>query len=664
MKDKPAGAFSARVKQIGQTLYASVKGYVLTARSEAAGLAALKTLFTSGPLFWPGLAVLIASVLATAYLALQRQGLPLLMLELWEGEKLSLPAPALWLALPVIACAWAYLLAGAARRGPVAYALAALYVGYFGLMPGLACGRFLWFALVPIWLLLQGTWVASSRPGFWRWPSLLALSLLAGLLTYKPLGFKAILAGGWGQFALGLLWFALAANPWVLKPRRFRFGLSLGLNLAVFLLFYGLVLWKSPPGAVAELTFLSLHDLLGVVGLFWYWLGLDLFNSAQGLADWVTDTAARLLPGRALRGIIFGLWAVWLALAYLKGHMPPPWLLEAVYQLPLGPKLLALYQRWQPSFSLATVLRYDLYVTAALVLVALVLGIWRKLSSERLQTLFDLSLLGLLILWGGVNLYLAVDSGLGEEGRSFWSLLLYVGGMFWQILMNSADLIAGGLTRRSLFSGFLLCVAGIALLELSAGYSYFNKTVYINTFAGALYLGLPYMLYTFLYRQRRYTPVAPAHLLLLFALGLLSAIPALLWGRWFLAPALWLALLGATVWRLGRWDDPLDGVVYGVALALGFTVQYTHPILIPVPSYIAALQALWQVQETYMQQLIWPWQPAWWAIFLGTGLAGGILGWFCGRARAATGRRRAAWLALGLAAGVGAALVAAVLAQA
>ncbi|MGB9578492.1 MAG: hypothetical protein ACPL3S_04405, partial [Halothiobacillaceae bacterium] len=291
-------------KRLGQALYASAKEYVLTARSEAAGLAALKALFTGGPLFWPGLAVLIAGVVATAYLTLQRQAFPLLQFALWEGEAISLPTPALWLALPLATFAWAYLLAGAARSGPLVYTVMAAYVGYFGLTPGLACAKFLWFALVPAWLLLQGAWAASSRRGFWRWPLLLALSLLAGLLTYQPFRFKTVLAGGWGQAALGLIWFAAVAVPVALRARRFHFGLALGLNVVIFLLFYGLVLWRSPQGAVVELTFLSFHSLLGAVSLFWYWLGLDIFNDAQGAADWVTDTAARLLPPKVLRGLI------------------------------------------------------------------------------------------------------------------------------------------------------------------------------------------------------------------------------------------------------------------------------------------------------------------------------------------------------------------------
>ena len=219
--------------------------------------------------------------------------------------------------------------------------------------------------------------------------------------------------------------------------------------------------------------------------------------------------------------------------------------------------------------------------------------------------------------------------------------------MFWEILQVASGVFSGERERSLLFLGLLLLLGGISLLELSAGYPRFEQELGLNSFLGVLYLGLPYLLYTSLYQQQHYTPVSSKHLLLLFPVGMLSAIPSLLWGRILLAPLLWLIALLATVWRWGRWDDLWDGVVYTVALALGFVTFYTDPILIPVPSFTRLLSGFLEVQTRYAGHVIWPWEARWWWVFMGAIGAAVILGYLLAQAHMARHRARTLFLILG-----------------
>ena len=163
------------MSRLGKAVYTPAREYVRIVRggSEGAGLSTLKTFISGGPFFWLGLAVLVLSLLATAYLGLQGHRFPAVRAELWAGEAVEIALLALWASLLVMAFGWAYLLNGAARYGLGAYVVAAAYVTYFGVIPGVIRADALWFLAVPLWLLVQAAWLASGRGGLWRYPLLL-----------------------------------------------------------------------------------------------------------------------------------------------------------------------------------------------------------------------------------------------------------------------------------------------------------------------------------------------------------------------------------------------------------------------------------------------------------------------------------------------------------
>nr|MBC7244402.1 hypothetical protein [Chloroflexota bacterium] len=155
-------------------------------------------------------------------------------------------------------------------------------------------------------------------------PLLLLLSFLVDLLSYPSLCLKAILLGTPGRLILTGVYFILVANPLVLKARTFKPTIAFAATLALFLSLYALSLQCSPAEEVFAYTFLAFHDLLGLVSLFWIWMGLDLFTSAQKLTDWCAEQVKTLMPRKILGTILFALLVLWVIIAYLLVHGPTP----------------------------------------------------------------------------------------------------------------------------------------------------------------------------------------------------------------------------------------------------------------------------------------------------------------------------------------------------
>jgi len=623
-----------RLARVRHAVADSAKHYVLDVRGETAAFAVLKTLLQSGPRYWLALAVLLSTLILTAVLRIESDSLALISVEIWSEQVVALPPTALWGASLALALGWSYLAAGAAAHGPWLYLPATLYISTFGLMPGISHATEPWFLILPTWMLLQGIWVALEHHSRWGLLVCAILSLQNGLMARACTDLSPSLSPALQTALLTLPFLLVTLLAWVAQLRgrrapRFSLGWAWGINLALWLGFYLLVGLSTEPTLWLEGSFVGAHGLLGLVGLYWFWLGLDLFGGAQDLVDWLLDSARALLALKPLLRLVLALWIIWIAAAYLIAYPLPLWLLMALDRSSLGQRLLGIYANWYPSDLLATVMSVDIFPTAALCLWALILWCRKRLTEQRLTQLFGISLLILLLLWGGFGLFYAF----GEPDATpsgFWPLLIYLAGMFWQVLQCSDFWIEGGERRRLIYVGLLLGLAGITLVEIVSRLPLFEQELAVNTVNGVLFLGLPMMAYAALYGQEGYTPVASRDLLLLFGLGMLSAVPPLLGAPMWLAPLLWLAAILTTVWRWGRWDDRVDGLCYGLALGLGFAAFYGHPLQVPVPMLLYLLWPSGPWNAIPEATVIWPWDWRWWPLTLGAALAAALTGWLLG----------------------------------
>jgi len=637
-------------------LYAAARDLVVMGvRGEASGLATVRVIWQGGPLNWLGLAALGLGIAATVYLVLHGQALPHLQAELWEGEVVAAPAGALGPSLLLFAIGWAYLIVGSLALGLGAYVMVAAYATYYCLPVGFGLQGTPWMALLPIWLLFLGGRLASSRPGRWRLPLLGALSLLVGMFLYPVVRLKALVPLPWGFFVMGGLCLAVVANPWALRPRPLRPAMAFGGSLAVLVALFVAALVQSPSEEVFGNAFLAIHDLLGSVALFWYWMGLDLFGGARGLANWVAGALKALLPERALALGIWGLWMLWGACAYGVVHrpVPPLVLIQFLLHYDWGRTFLQAYAASWPSDPLMWTLDYHLYLTLAIIALAVTLALFRRLMTHRLLGLLGLFVFSFLCIYSYFGLAHSFQRDETGSALGFWPLVAFVGGMSWQVLKAGSSLAAGERWRPWLFEGFLVVFGGISLLELAAGYRIFEEELSLNTYLGALYLGLPYLLYTYVYERQHHARIRPRQLLLLFGLGLVSAIPCLVWGHIIVAPLLWWPAVVVALWRQGGEGERWDGLVAGVTLALGFVVFYARPVLIPVPVFVGLVRRFMEAQIRYTANVIWPWEGRWWWILLAALGAAAIQGLLLGQARVSQGWRRSLWLALGLVLSVG-----------
>src|SRR5215831_10010883 len=161
----------------------------------------------------------------------------------------------------------------------------------------------------------------------------------------------------------------------------------------------------------------------------------------------------------------------------------------------------------------------------------------------------------------------------------------------------------------------------------------------------------PLGLCTFFYLQDRWEPEPHGHVAAAFGLGLLAVAPAILFAQlleralpalaanplsdaFLLAggveEAVKLAVLLLTAYTWDEFDEPYDGIVYAVALALGFATTENLLYVARGGVVVAALRALFTVP--------------------GHALVGATVGYYAGRAKFAPTRPTAALLiALGFA---------------
>ena len=588
---------------------------------EAYGFALLRGLWQDGWLGKIALFGLTASlVLASSLLGQSGAGF---------SDNLSLG-----LTLLIYSLAWAFALTAGMLLPLYGLVILASYMLFYGLIMGGSLAGTLPFCLPALWALFLGWRAACTAPSRWRRLWLLLLCLASANLCYGAFGFNRLLPLSFnlpGRILLGLVFFGLLANPWMLPavPRGWKplpAGLIFALSLACGLAYLALA-WAKNSQLTADNTLLALKSILGLVDLAWFWLGWTLFEGALDLGDLASQQLEKIITPKATT-LLFPLF--WILGTLFCGL--------AVHPLPLPLAVLADsigLAAWAQSIddSLWFTLFDFLYIGLAVLGLALILRLARKLNGERLTRLNGLWIAGLAaLLWYYESM--GAFATLEEDAAApvnFWPGLVLIGGIVWELARGVASYLEpDARSRLYLVSATLLMTLGISFYTLNQQLPDLVMEYTLYSFLGVLYLGLPLVVYTFALRLVPYEPVPGIQLLGLFGLGMLSAVIVLgiSWNAsavMGLAPLAWLGVLLLLGKPLGRLENPLDGLAAGGALGLGFTTFWMAPQLLPVP-FVSALNT-WQLNylsQPYNRPILLPAQTWLTVICLGAGLFLGL----------------------------------------
>jgi hypothetical protein len=544
----------------------------------------------------------------------------------------SLPPEIVTLSLALFALGWAFALTAASRWTAWGYFIVAAYLSWYALLIGGSLAGTPLFALPVLWMLFIGWRVARAAPGRRRlW--LLAMGCGASYLTYGAFGLHR-LSDDLGEvliiIALGLIYYAALINPRMLRlfpppdrlPRPDRVFAG---TLVVAAVFFAAAVGRDQ-AVVSSNTLLAMRGLLGVVDLFWLWLGAGLFQGAIGLGKWITKESMSFLTPRVTR-LVFPL--LWLGVGVFSWIATHDLSLEtAVFAHNTG--LSAWVNTWNnPDY---WGVYYQLYASVIALIAMSVLLVRRRWTNDRLAWLSGLWLAAYIGVVGFFANFEAFGTLTDDAAAplTFYTGLTLIGGLLWEFATNDADWLKASRWRSYGMIAFLLIMLSLSAAMLGAGLPELVIEYTLYSFFGVIYLGLPLVVYDLVGEREGYEPLSMWRLLALFVIGALSA--SLVLGidpyagpHFFIAPISWAVVLFFGGRRLARLTSTLDGLIAGAVLALGFVTFWMSPQVLPIPFF-----SLWQEwQNRYM--LVALHRPLlldsqWWFTLLALG-AGLLIGW-------------------------------------
>ncbi len=478
----------------------------------------------------------------------------------------------------------------------------------------------------------SGSASVKTQPQYWRFWFLI-LCFGAAYLTYGAFGLRKVFTGDWEVFApitLGLLYFVALTNRYVLRrfPKTDKLPKAnrvFGGTLIVVGLFFALGIARDPIKAGSS-TLLTMRGLLGVVDLFWLWLGPGLFQGAIELGKWVTKESVAFFSGRVTR-VIFPL--VWVGVGVFS------WI--ATHDLSVDTTVFAYtigLSEWVKTWSNPDYwgVYYQFFASVVAVIIFVFFVIRRRWTDDKLAWLSGLWLaayIGVVGFFSNFESFGTLEADAAAP-LAFWTGFTLIGGLVWEMAKSNADWSKVANDRILALMAWLLLMLSVCVVTLGAGLPELVMEYTLYSFFGVIYLGLPLVAYDFVCERKGYEALSMWNLLGLFVIGILSA--SLVLGldpnagaHFLIAPLVW--ALGLLLWgrRLARLSSALDGLVGGGALALGFVTFWMSPQILPVP-----FLSIWQQwQNRYMlvplnRPLLLDAQWVFTLIALGAGM---LIGW-------------------------------------
>ncbi len=473
---------------------------------------------------------------------------------------------------------------------------------------------------------------ANAPDKHWRfW--LLIMCFGAAYLAYGAFGLRRIFTGDWELFApitLGLVYFAALTNRYTLMrfPKTGQLPKAdrvFWWTLIVIGVFFALGISRDPI-KTGSTTLLTMRGLLGVVDLFWLWLGAGLFQGAIGLGKWVTRESVSFLSARVTR-LLFPLFWIgvgvfsWIATHDLSTE-------TAVFAHNIG--LSAWVNTWtDPDY---WGVYYQFFASVVAVVLLIIFAVRRRWTNDKLAWLSGLWLAAYIGVVGFYSNFEAFGTLEADAAAplAFWTGFTLIGGLVWEMAKSNVDWSKVADARILALIAWLLLMLSVCVVTLGAGLPELIMEYTLYSFFGVIYLGLPLVAYDFVCERKNYKPLLMWNLLALFVIGALSAslvlgIDPYAGAHFLIAPIVWAISLAVWGKQLARLTSALDGLVGGGALALGFVTFWMSPQILPVPFF-----SLWQQwQDRYMlmplyRPLLLDVQWAFTLIALGAGM---LIGW-------------------------------------
>jgi len=360
-----------------------------------------------------------------------------------------------------------------------------------------------------------------------------------------------------------LIWNHLALR----KKKKKSPWLSLFISFGVTLLFLTIVNIFSPTiSSFASNLSVYLTAVLYLISIMWFILGVDVVELAELQASWITKLLKRIFTKKFIYILVFLFWI----------------------------SELIIYHFFRLKISL----------------------VWEL--TLRVKFLFSLSIISLLLTRGYYGEYFALGSG-GTAVGLFSLILLFIG-LIWDTIRSGTRFVDGD-SKNFPSSGRLLLYLGYVILGLSVTHFFvsahrlsFFQTLSLAYLNGILYLGIPYFLYKFLYRQEKYK-ILPAHIVItLYIVGaflfpianLAKGLLLPLYSHYTFLPSLSLTLteeflkfipLCFVLYYTVHFKEKLDGIIAAGAIALSFVtveicaIDLVEEILTPLVYIPASLIA-------------------------------------------------------------------------
>jgi hypothetical protein len=532
--------------------------------------------------------------------------------------------------------AFSFLIAASIHQPGWIFFIASAYTCWYLLPVGINLAG-TWSSSLPVlWMLVLGWANSTSNPRISRldWGFLL-LCLGAGQLLYRPFGFDQIIPDQFSLLAriiFGILLFSLSqikiiktfsikTKSWLDKTTLI-FMISLVI-FGVFILFACLNNFSS----TVENLLLSMRSALGLVDLFWFWLGWTVFEGIIDLSGFSVRQSMQLLSAKTVYILSPILWVLSTFFCWSATRPLPIPLLILMKKI----GFLDWIYTWSDPFY------FTVHGFIWFCLPVMIIYLFFLLRKKINQKLFGL----LNIVWAagffGLLSYYQSMFGLAtlETDSQYqftaWASLVLVGGILWEFAKSSGSYWeSDSQIKIFTFSAILLLLLGIASVTLGAGLPDLVNEYTLYSFFGTIYLGLPLAVYTLLPQFFDFEPLAGKHLILFFLLGCISAIICLTinpFSGWhiLLVPLLWSFILFFVCEKLVKPGHGWHGASTGAAISLGFITFWFTPEYIPIPflSFINELQLSYLTEPLYRPILL----PQHVQITIATLLIGLITGW-------------------------------------